>query len=394
MAACISSDYYLAGTPRPKLQSPKPFKPSQLHYFSNPRLLVPPQSTKIRALTSVRSRCCRTTSVVRACSAESDKLPSYVRRRAMDAIDSSRRRVTIGGVVSKSLNTYEAQKALQALAADTNGFLEVSDEGDVVYVFLKDYRLKLSVKSLRMKIDSFLEKGKVYGSSLLVEGLVWDVIGCVQCCWTLCIDLTGRYVVLVLSLDIDISMVDERCFCLYEVYPAVGIIRDGLGTLCGGRFIEYVFSLVFGDGDPNQGIEEKRWKMIGQYIALHGGVVAAEELAPYLDPETTVKMVLCKVDDEEFEFVNFFLFHNLLWITMFGAVLRVSGSSIVNLSFMSYIFLPLLRMYAIYVVSFYVIATFRSFAYRKRNDEVVKRNEAREQLAKALELPDLSLKQK
>ncbi|KAF9601172.1 hypothetical protein IFM89_017120 [Coptis chinensis] len=44
-----------------------------------------------------------------------------------------------------------------------------------------------------------------------------------------------------------------------------------------------VFSFVFGDGDPNQGIEEERWKLIGEYIASNGGVVSAEELAPYLD---------------------------------------------------------------------------------------------------------------
>lgn len=73
-----------------------------------------------------------------------------------------------------------------------------------------------------------------------------------------------------------------------------------------------VFSFVFGDGDPNDGLEEKRWKMvlflrkcsfflklfiftttdfnasfnnsqIGQYISSNGGVVTAEELAPFLD---------------------------------------------------------------------------------------------------------------
>ncbi|KAG9134639.1 hypothetical protein Leryth_000961 [Lithospermum erythrorhizon] len=53
------------------------------------------------------------------------------------------------------------------------------------------------------------------------------------------------------------------------------------------NFIDSVFSFVFGDGDPNQGIEEERWKLIGEYIASNGGVVAAEELAPYLDVYTT-----------------------------------------------------------------------------------------------------------
>lgn len=57
---------------------------------------------------------------------ESDKLPSDIRKRAMDAIDSLGGRVTVGDVASKAgLQLNEAQKALQALATDTNGFLEV-----------------------------------------------------------------------------------------------------------------------------------------------------------------------------------------------------------------------------------------------------------------------------
>lgn len=57
---------------------------------------------------------------------ESDKLPSDVRKRTMDAVDAYGGRVTIGDVASKAgLKLNEAQKALQALAADTDGFLEV-----------------------------------------------------------------------------------------------------------------------------------------------------------------------------------------------------------------------------------------------------------------------------
>lgn len=57
---------------------------------------------------------------------ESDKLSSDVRKRTMEAVDSCGGRVTIGDVASKAgLKLNEAQKALQALAADTDGFLEV-----------------------------------------------------------------------------------------------------------------------------------------------------------------------------------------------------------------------------------------------------------------------------
>lgn len=57
---------------------------------------------------------------------ESDKLPTDVRKRAMEAVDECGRRVTVGDVSSRAgLKVTEAQKALQALAADTDGFLEV-----------------------------------------------------------------------------------------------------------------------------------------------------------------------------------------------------------------------------------------------------------------------------
>ena len=57
---------------------------------------------------------------------ESDKLCSDVRKRAMEAVDACGRRVTVGDVAGRAgLKLFEAQKALQALAADTRGFLEV-----------------------------------------------------------------------------------------------------------------------------------------------------------------------------------------------------------------------------------------------------------------------------
>lgn len=40
-------------------------------------------------------------------------------------------------------------------------FIQVSDEGDVLYVFPRDYRSKLAAKSFRIQIEPFLEKAKV-----------------------------------------------------------------------------------------------------------------------------------------------------------------------------------------------------------------------------------------
>jgi hypothetical protein len=57
---------------------------------------------------------------------ETDRLPADVRDRAMDAVDHFGGRVTIGDVSSRAgLKVDQAERALQALAADTEGFLEV-----------------------------------------------------------------------------------------------------------------------------------------------------------------------------------------------------------------------------------------------------------------------------
>lgn len=48
-------------------------------------------------------------------------------------------------------------------------------------------------------------------------------------------------------------------------------------------FLESVFSYVFGDGNPNSGLEEKRLSLAAQMIRTNQGAVTAEQLAPYCD---------------------------------------------------------------------------------------------------------------
>ena len=61
------------------------------------------------------------------------------------------------------------------------------------------------------------------------------------------------------------------------LYPGT---RDGVEAL---GFLSAVFSILFGDGDPNARLEPLRWRRIAAFLRLHGGVVIAEDLAPLLD---------------------------------------------------------------------------------------------------------------
>lgn len=57
---------------------------------------------------------------------EIDSLPPFVRDSTMKAVDELGRRVTVGDVASRAgLKLTQAETALQALAADSGGFLEV-----------------------------------------------------------------------------------------------------------------------------------------------------------------------------------------------------------------------------------------------------------------------------
>jgi len=49
------------------------------------------------------------------------------------------------------------------------------------------------------------------------------------------------------------------------------------------NFLEAIFSFLFGDGNPNADLDERRWQTIGSVIRNSDGAVIAEQIVPYLD---------------------------------------------------------------------------------------------------------------
>ncbi|KAK1428777.1 hypothetical protein QVD17_17617 [Tagetes erecta] len=387
---------------------------------------------------------------------ESDKLLTEVRKRTMEAVDKCGRRVTVGDVASYGgLKLFEAQKALQAIAADTNGFLEVSDEGDILYVFPEDYRLKLASKSFWIKTEPYLEKAKS-GAEYLVRVTFGTAL------------IASILIVFTTIIAILTSSSDHSFDLLVSSFPSPSELfwywdpyyhrRRFQNEDSGMNFIEPVFSFVFGDGDPNEGIEEQRWKMIGQYIGSNNGVVTAEELAPYLDVETAVKTdddsyilpVLLRFDgqpqvDKEGNILYQFpslqrtassqkrskkeleklfkervggphkFFKEKKWelsktsneeraligglggLNLFGVIVLTAMLKTVEIveptPFILFVYkiLPALQLYA---AAFFGIPLVRWFFIQRRNAEIEKRNRARELRAQALELPDIALRRK
>jgi hypothetical protein len=135
----------------------------------------------------------------------------------------------------------------------------------VLYVFPKDYRAKLAGKSFRMKVEPLIDKTKEVGAYLVRVSFGTALIASIVLVYTTIIaiissssdeDNRGRRR---RSYDSTIIIPTDLFWYLDADYYRR---RRRVEKEDGMNFIESIFSFVFGDGDPNDGLEDKRWKMV------------------------------------------------------------------------------------------------------------------------------------
>ena len=219
----------------------------------------------------------------------------------MQAVEALDYRVTVGDVAARAgLNVEIAQQGLLALASETQGHMQVSETGEIAYEFSPKFRSILRNKYWQLRAQEILSK-------------VWQVVFYL-------IRVSFGIVLLISILIIAIAIIglmiaassqgggdnrDNRrggginfpivnIFYLFDFNYARGRRRypnqyqygsRGKSTQSGERlqFLEAIFSFLFGDGNPNADLEEKRWQAIGTVISNNGGAIAAEQVVPYLD---------------------------------------------------------------------------------------------------------------
>ncbi|NEQ14004.1 hypothetical protein [Moorena sp. SIO2C4] len=228
----------------------------------------------------------------------------------MKAVEQLDYRVTVGDVAAQvGLNIHQAEQGLLVLASEVGGHLQVAESGDIAYLFPKNFRAILRNKFLKLRLQAWWEK-------------VWGVL------FYLIRISFGIFLVLSIVL-----MIVAIAFIVLSL--KAGSDNDSGGGGGGGNrrsgggggilflprfwigpdlfwwfnpsyshnnyrsrrrnsrynqdddyemnFLEAVFSFLFGDGNPNSDLEERRWQTIGAVIRNSGGAVAAEQIAPYLD---------------------------------------------------------------------------------------------------------------
>lgn len=221
----------------------------------------------------------------------------------MRAVEKLGYRVTIGDVASQAgLDVKVAERDLLALASEAGGHLQVAESGEIAYVFPRNFREILRNKYWRLRWQERL--GKIWNLIFYLIRISFGIYLIAS------IAIIGIAIIVIL-IALNSSRDSDNGGSGGDFLPSGGFggdwfiifmpdyysqrnYRNRQRTRSRGKgrsaeqddsmnFLEAIFSFLFGDGNPNADLEDRRWQAIGTVIRNNGGAVIAEQLAPYLD---------------------------------------------------------------------------------------------------------------
>ncbi|MEG4342808.1 hypothetical protein QUB70_05870 [Microcoleus sp. A003_D6] len=379
----------------------------------------------------------------------------------MQAVEQLGYRVTVGDVAAKAgLDVNFAQRELLTLASEAGGNLQVAESGDIAYLFPKNFRDILRNKFLRLQLQEWWQK--IWRILFYLIRISFGIV--------LIASILLIFVAITLLLSSNSSdnngggggdggggdrgggffffpyFWNELPWIFYWNHDEP--YYQQRSRLTGQKpqmsFLEAVFSFLFGDGNPNYNLEERKWSDIAAAIRNNRGAVAAEQIAPYLDNlgqgysreyEEYMLPALARFDGRpevspEGQIVYHFpqlqttaternsepvaaYLREMLWRfshASSGQVMLAAGLGSLNLvgalvlgnllaksaiaggfiGFVSAIY-PMLLIYG---VGFLAIPLIRYFWIQWKNSRIEARNQERQQRAMLLNEPDTNLQQK
>lgn len=212
----------------------------------------------------------------------------------MQAVEQLGYRVTVGDVAAKAgLDVNFAQRELLALASEAGGHLQVAESGDIAYLFPNNFRDVLRNKFLRLQVQEWWQK--IWKILFYLIRISFGIVLVVS------IVLIFVAITLLLSANSDNNggggdgggdrgggfwffPSNDLIWLFYWNHEPYYQQRSRLtGEKPEMSFLESVFSFIFGDGNPNYNLEERKWSSIAATIRNNKGAIAAEQIAPYLD---------------------------------------------------------------------------------------------------------------
>lgn len=229
----------------------------------------------------------------------------------LKTIDELGRKVTAADVSLKSgLPVLKVEVELNEIASETKGNLKVGESGDIVYSFPANFEATYLSRGMELflqkcgdwffKVAFFLLRIS-FGVMLIVSFIV--VVLLIMLVILFYSRIGGRsdsdsddygdfdgggwggggfhlgfwdWYFIREMLFWNLYARQEDRYSTYDKYNKPSIVKPK-----NSNFFFNVFSFLFGDGDPNANLEERRWAMIAEAIREKGGAVTAEQLAPY-----------------------------------------------------------------------------------------------------------------
>jgi hypothetical protein len=221
----------------------------------------------------------------------------------MTAVEQLGYRVTCGDVVTHTgMQIDQARAGLLTLANQTGGHLQVTDTGEVIYVLAPDFRQILLRKFVKLQFKAWLDRVLLIGFYVVKISFGILLISSISVVY-----LTILAITLAALFSSDSADCGDCDFgggsCVLGICDFGGSLNSSTNSsttmtaetssdLAPIRaktqrkplnFLEAVFSVLFGDGNPNADLEQRRWSYIGNLIHRQRGVAIAEQIAPYLD---------------------------------------------------------------------------------------------------------------
>ncbi|MEO1131867.1 MAG: hypothetical protein AAFX40_04075 [Cyanobacteria bacterium J06639_1] len=222
------------------------------------------------------------------------------RTLVMEAVDRLDWQVTVGDVAGQTgLALDTSRQELMTLARDAGGQMHVSDRGDILYSFERDYRSILDRRisadraaALRRKLwNGFLYALKLsFGILLIVSILVaiGIIIALQVAAQSSNGDRGGRGNSRRGGIFIPNLWIGNPFWHFHR--PRYGSWRQERSPVQAQthsqgsdlNFLEAVYSFIFGDGDPNADLSDKSDRAIANTIRTQGGVLTGEQVLPLL----------------------------------------------------------------------------------------------------------------
>ena len=239
--------------------------------------------------------------------------------KAIDDLSSRQARVTPSDVATiAGVSLPDAESALFNLSATLQSGVDVTSSGDLSYRLGRNIRRRLRNLSTRYRFQEISSRVKKWGvwavkrafgvtlgaSILITFAAIFAILTAASASSN--DDNGGRrrggYGSSGLGMRIGFNLLDlfwyprYRGYYYYDGYDSPygrmgmrdsrrrGMRRDEEGKeKKGPGFLEAIYSCVFGDGNPNAGLEERRWSKIADIIRANNGAIVAEQVAGLLD---------------------------------------------------------------------------------------------------------------